>query len=133
MNMHTGAVFPIMLRPFVEPDLVPVFEQLFRRVQGRLATDKYQATEDPAKEGNPDRVKNISPYNLDTALNLHCGALSVVIESPSHGFSTAKRQDKLVVFTPDDLVNIQLLCHLEAMKFLGETGGRARWTPTRRR
>lgn len=133
MNMHTGAVFPIMLRPFVEPDLVPVFEQLFRRVQGRLALDKYQATEDPAKEGNPDRVKNISPYNLDTALNLQCGALSVVIESPSHGFSTAKRQDKLVVFTPDALVNIQLLCHLEAMKFLGETGSRARWTPTRRR
>lgn len=41
---------------------------------------------DPEIEANPDRV-NTGTFYLDGALNLHCGALSVVVESPSHGFS----------------------------------------------
>ncbi|MEN6605724.1 MAG: hypothetical protein ABFD60_00650, partial [Bryobacteraceae bacterium] len=133
LNMHTGAVFPLVLRPFAEPVLTPVFENLFRRVQGRLAVEDYQATIDPEREGAASRMKRLSSYNLDTALNLHCGALSVVIESPSHGFSTAKRDGKPVIFTVDDLVSVQLFCHLEAMRFLGDTGGRARWLPAKRR
>jgi hypothetical protein len=132
LNMHTGAVFPLMHRPLAEPALTPVFEALFRRVQARLSAENLQASDDPDKEGDPARVKTPSPYNLDTALNLHCGALSVVIESPSHAASKAKRAGKPVIFTPDNLVDAQLLCHQEAMKFLVETGGRHRWAPGNR-
>ena len=131
LNMHTGAVFPLMHRPLTEPALTPVFDALFRRVQARLALENLQASDDPDKEGDPARVKTPSPYNLDTALNLHCGALSVVIESPSHAASTAKRAGTPVVFTPDNLLDAQLLCHQEAMKFLAETGGRHRWVPAK--
>ncbi len=132
LNMHTGAVFPLMHRPFAEPVLMPVFDALFRRVQGKLALEGLQETTDPAAEGDAKRVAASSPYNLDTALNLNCGALSVVIESPHHAYSTAKRDGKPVVFTPGDLVTAQLICHQEAMKFLAETGGRVRWTAPKR-
>lgn len=133
LNMHTGAVFPLMHRPFAEPALTPVFEKLFRLVQTRLTERGLQATNDPRTEADPLRAAPPSPYNLDTALNLHCGALSVVIESPSHAASTAKRDGKPFLFTPDDLLDAQLLCHQQAMKFLVDTGGRSRWTPPTRR
>ncbi len=117
------------LRPFLEPALTPAFDALYRRVQSRLAAANFEESGDLQAEGNPEQMKTPSPYNLDTALNLHSGALSVVIESPSHAASTATRAGKPVVFTPDDLVDIQLLCHQEAMKFLAETGGRSKWLP----
>ncbi len=133
LNMHTGAVFPLMHRPFAEPALTPVFDELFRRVQTRLTNKGLQATDDPLREADPSRVATPSPYNLDTALNLHCGVLSVVIESPSHAASTAKRDGKPFLFEPDDLLDAQLICHQEAMKFLLETGGRSRWIPPKQR
>jgi hypothetical protein len=132
LNMHTGAVFPLMHRPFCEAALTPVFEGLFRRVQSGLTHHGLQESADAAREGDPARVSSPSPYNLDTALNLHCGALSVVIESPSHAASTAKREGKPFIFTPDHLVDAQLICHQEAMKYLAESGGRSRWTPPKR-
>ena len=133
LNMHTGAVFPLMHRPFAEPALTPVFEELFRRVQTGLTERGLQASSDPRTEADPARVATSSPYNLDTALNLHCGALSVVIESPSHAASTAKRDGKPFLFRPDDLLDAQLICHQQALKFLADTGGRSRWTPPRQR
>jgi hypothetical protein len=133
LNMHTGAVFPLMHRPFAEPVLTPVFDALFRRVQTRLTEEGLQASDDPRREADPARVATSSPYNLDTALNLHCGALSVVIESPSHAASTGKRHGKPFVFTPHHLLDAQLLCHQEAMKFLAEKGGRSRWAPPKPR
>jgi len=134
LNMHTGAAFTTMLRPFIEPALTRAFEQLFRRVQTRLTLAKLESTDDPSQEADPARER-MSVYNLDTALNLHCGALAVLIESPSHGFSTGKRDGKLFVHTPGDIMKAQLICHQEALKFLAETGGRAKWTarpPARR-
>ena len=132
LNMHTGAAFTTMLRPFIEPALTPAFEALFRRVQTRLTLEKLQSSDDVSKEADPARQR-MSGYNLDTALNLHSGALAVLIESPSHGFSTGKRYGKLFVHKPDDILNAQLICHQESMKFLAETGGRWRWTPNRGR
>jgi len=131
LNMHTGAVFPLMHRPFAEPLLTPVFDELFRRVHTQLTAEGLQASKDPAKEGNPRRVDAMAPYNLDTALNLNSGALAVVIESPSHAASTAERGGQALLWTPDDLVNIQLICHQEAMKYLAEAGGRSRWAVTK--
>jgi hypothetical protein len=132
LNMHTGAAFTTMLRPFIEPALTPAFEALFRRVQTRLTLEKLQSSDEVSKEADPARQR-MSGYNLDTALNLHSGALAVLIESPSHGFSTGKRYGKLFVHKPDDILNAQLICHQESMKFLAETGGRWRWTPNRGR
>ena len=133
LNMHTGAVFPLMHRPFCETALTPVFDELFRRVQTGLTEWGLQASGEPRSEADPARVATPSPYNLDTALNLHCGALSVVIESPSHAASTAKRDGKSFRFTPEDLLDAQLICHQQAMKFLADTGGRSRWTPPKQR
>jgi hypothetical protein len=126
LNLHTGAVYPLMHRPFVEGALMPAFEALFGQVQGRLAAEGLQRTRDRQAEGDPKKSP-LSTYNLDTALNLHCGALSAVVEFPSHGFTSARQGGELRPFTADDLVTAELLVHLEAMKFLAATGGRANW------
>lgn len=127
MNMHTGAQFMHPLKPFVEPILLPVWEQLYRKVMTGLTTAGLARTDDPAVEANPARERQ-SAYNLDTALNLHCGALSVVVESPAHDYSPAERMGKPFRQTPDLLLDAQMICHENAMRFLAETGGRASWT-----
>jgi hypothetical protein len=128
LNLHTGAVYPLMHRPFVEAALMPAFDALFRQVQGRLAIEGLARTRDPQVEGDPKRSPQ-STYNLDTALNLHCGALSAVVEFPSHGFTSAKQGGELRPFSAGDLVTAELLVHLEAMKYLAATGGRVQWAP----
>jgi len=127
LNMHTGAQFLHPLRSFLEPALTPAFEDLYRRVMTRLTAAELQRTGDPAKEADPARER-LSTFNLDSALNMHCGAMSVLVESPAHDFSTAERNGKPFVHTPENLLDAQLIAHQEAMKFLAETGGRARWT-----
>lgn len=128
LNMHTGAIYMLMHRPFAEPALTPVFDKLFSKVMTALAVNGLQETTDPQTEADPKRVKQ-GQFNLDGALNMHCGALSVVVESPSHGFSGKNRKGEATLLTPDMLLDSQLICHREAMKFLSETGGRSKWTP----
>jgi hypothetical protein len=128
LNLHTGATFVHPLRPFVEPALTPTFDALYRRVMTRLTAAGLQASDDPAVAADPARERP-SPFNLDSALNLHCGSLSVVVESPSHTYTTARRKGRPFVHAPDHLLDAQLICHQEAMGFLAETGGRSRWTP----
>lgn len=127
MNMHTGAQFMHPLRPFVEPVLNGAFEVLYRRVMTGLTTAGLARTDDAAVEANPSRER-MSPYNLDTALNLHCGALSVVVESPAHDYSPAERMGMPFRQTPDLLLDAQMICHQESMRCLIETGGRSQWT-----
>jgi hypothetical protein len=128
LNMHTGAQFMHPLRPFVEPVLTPVFDDLYSRVMSRLTEAGLQATGNVSVEADPKRER-LQGYNLDTALNLHCGALSITVESPSHNFSTAKKGGEPFFHTPLHLLEAQLLCHQESMKFVAETGGRSRWLP----
>jgi hypothetical protein len=128
MNMHTGATFMEPLRSFLEPALTPAFEGLYRRIKTTLTRAGLQATDDAVIEADPARQR-ISVFNLDSALNLQCGSLSVLVESPSHAFSKALRKDQPFVHTPDHLLDAQLHCHQEAMGYLAETGGRWRWTP----
>jgi hypothetical protein len=134
MHMHTGAPFRNyyirMLRDFGEPVLTPVFDQLYAQVHTRLALERLQSSNDPAVEANPAQA-TLGSFNLPAALNFHCGALNVVVESPSHGFSGYNRQGEMVTHTPDMLLDAQLYCHLEAMRFLADTGGRAQWAPGR--
>ena len=128
MNMHTGANFLHPLRSFIEPALTPAFEDMYRRVITQLTRAGLQHTDDVALAADPSRER-LSVFNLDSALNMHCGALSVLVESPSHAFSGAKRNGQPFFHTPENLLDAQLICHQEAMKFLVETGGRSRWTP----
>lgn len=129
MNMHTGATYMNVHRPMCEPVLTHIFDSLYARIHTKLTVEGLQRTKDVLEEANPARVQK-SAYNLDTALNLHCGALSVVVESPSHGFSRKNKAGEVVLHTPDMLLDAQLTCHQEAMKFLAESGGRSHWTPS---
>ena len=131
INMHTGAVFMQMHRPFCDPALSPVFDSLYTCVHSGLALHGLQNTKDPKVAADLNGVPN-GVYNLDGALNLHCGALSVVVESPSHGFSGKNDDGKAVLQTPDMLLDAQLVCHQEAMRFLVKSGGRSVWTPGRK-
>ncbi len=79
---------------------------------------------------HPRLLRQDCVYTPTNGLNLHCGALSVVVESPSHSFSTMNRNKEIAFLTPDMLLDSQLLCHLEAMRFLVESGGRSKWTPS---
>jgi hypothetical protein len=128
LNMHTGALYVIMHRPLAEPALSPVFDSLFAHVQSELSLHGLQNTKNPEIEGDINNAPQ-SVYNLDAALNFHCGALSVVIESPSHSFSGINSSGDRVLLTPEMLLEGQLICHQEALKFLAETGGRSEWLP----
>jgi len=130
INMHTGAVYMRMDRPLGEPALRPAFDTLFKYVHSELAVNGLQESNDPAIEGNPARATT-GVYNIDGALNWHCGALSVVVESPSHAFSSNNTTHKAKIESPDNLLNAQLICHQQAMKFLAKTGGRSKWLPGR--
>lgn len=131
MNMHTGATFLHPLRSLNEPVLTPAFEEMYRRVLSELTRAGLQQTDDVQREANPARER-LSVFNLDSALNLHCGSLSVLVESPSHAFSTARRKGEPFFHTPENLLDAQLICHQESMRFLAETGGRVRWTTNKK-
>ncbi|MDX9978409.1 MAG: M14 family zinc carboxypeptidase [Lentisphaeria bacterium] len=132
VNLHTGAppnnYFCRMHRPFFEPALRPVFDRLYAAVHGGLARAGLQSTTDPELEGDPTKVPQ-GVYNLDTAINLHCGALTCLIESPCHSFTGKDRAGNPVFPDPGLLLDQQLVCHREALRFLLETGGRCVWTP----
>ncbi len=130
LNLHTGAdtvnYYVRMLRPVMEAVLTPAFDGLYRAVQTGLARAGLQASSDPAVEADPAHApKNV--YNLDTALNFHCGALSVVVESPSHGYAGKNQRGGEIRQSADRLLDAQLLVQEGAMKYLVEAGGRARW------
>ena len=128
MNMHTGVpkdnYFMQIHRPFSEPELQPIFEALYKKIKTSLTNNKLQGTTNLTLETTPPVM---SRYNLSTALNLHCGALSVVVESPSHGFQGTNLAGVHTSHTPQTLLDTQMIAHLEAMRFLVETGGRSKW------
>lgn len=128
INMHTGAHYLNLHRPFAEPVLSSVFDSLYKYVHTRLTTEGLQNTKNIEIEANPKRAP-LGTFNLDGALNMHSGALSVVVESPSHSFSGKYSDGKIAFLTPEMLLESQLICHLEAMRFLVESGGRSKWTP----
>jgi len=130
LNMHTGAppknYYQRMHRPFIEDALNDAFENLYRRTHTRLTLENLQSSSDPDLESRVPQKKGFG-YNLDTILNLHCGALPVLIEAPCQGFSGTNREGEIVLQTPDMTTDAQLICHQEAMGYLNETGGRVRW------
>lgn len=128
LNMHTGARFFKLLRPSCEEVLTPVFDAFYRRLLTRLTREGLQAGGDVEANADPGKVRAFGG-NLDTALNLHCGALCMTPESPSHACLVAERKGAPpFIHTPEMLLDAQLLAHQEAMAFLAETGGRIAWT-----
>lgn len=131
-NMHTGAppenYYVRAHRPPVEQKLAPVFDELYRAIHTALAHAGLQETRDPKIEATPPTRPN-GPMNLETAMNLHCGVLPVLIEAPSHSFAGRNRKGQPAPHTPDMLVDAQLVCHQAGMGFLAERGGRVKWAP----
>ncbi len=136
LNMHTGApgfdYYIRLHRPVMEAVLVPVFDSLYKYVHSKLALEGLQGTMDPATETDPLNILK-DKYNLDAALNLHCGSLSLLIEAPSHSFAGTDRSGEPAIQTPEMILDAELVVFQETMKFLVETGGRSKWTPDPRR
>jgi hypothetical protein len=130
LSMHTGA--PLnnyhtrMYRPFIEPVLMPAWENLYRHTHTQLTKANLQATHDIALESDPNQQK-MSVFNLDSALNLHCGALTTIVESPCPGYAAQSRDGSYVSHTAEEILLAQLICHQECMAYLAHTGGRIRW------
>ena len=129
LNMHTGVptnnYFIQIHRPFSEPELQPVFDAFYKKVKTGLTKNNLQGSKDAS-------IESILPgkmmaYNLSTALNLHCGALSIVIESPSHGYQGKNLAGEPTSHTPATLLEGQLGTHLESLRFLAESKGRSGW------
>lgn len=133
LNMHTGSTYISVLSSYMEASLKPAFDTFYNYVNTGLTLNGLKKTNDLQKEAVSKSVPGSMGCYLDGLLNLHCGALSVVIESPSHGFNWPDEAGKINYFSPDRLIDGQLICHQEAMRFLVESGGRAAWTPEKKR
>src|SRR5690606_33320182 len=76
VNMHTGAppknYYMRAHRPFMEAKLNPVYDDLYRAIHTALTEAGLQGSRDVAREADPSRVRP-GQFNLDSALNLHCG------------------------------------------------------------
>jgi len=132
LNLHTGVpldnYFMRVHRPLLEPDLQPVWAAFYRHTHTRLAAAGLQSTNDPTVEADPTTAPQ-GIYNLDTAINLHCGALCVVVESPSHSYTGRRRDGTPAPTEPMGLLDAQLTLSTAACEFLVQEGGRVRWLP----
>lgn len=132
VNMHTG-VPPHYIRPLrsvLEPALQPIWERFYRNSYAGLERHGLLMGLNGNDEGltsYEEPSARQSPFNLNSAINFHSGAMSFTVESPNHGFSGKNKAGELVRMTPDIILDCHLVFHTEAIKFLAQTGGRARW------
>jgi hypothetical protein len=110
----------------MEDALAPAFNGLYRAVHTALVRAGMQGSNDLSVEAEPP-LNTSYGYNLDTALDFHCGVLSVVVEFPSHGYAGKNQRGDVVRQSADQLLDAELTVQKEAMKYLADTGGRARW------
>ena len=130
LNLHTGAglddYFARVHPPVGEEALKPAFDGLYRAVHAALTRAGMQGSSDVAAESDSSHANGYG-YNLDSALDYHCGALSLVVEFPSHAFSGKNRKGEVVRHTADHLLDEELTVQEESMKYLVAAGGRAKW------
>ena len=88
LNMHTGGAFTTLVREFIEPSLNQAWEELYKRAHTALTLAKLRGSDDLARETDPAHASR-DAFNLSSAINLNCGALAVLFESPSHAASPA--------------------------------------------
>jgi hypothetical protein len=60
-------------------------------------------------------------------LNFNCGALSLIVEFPSHAYAGHNHRGDVVRHTASQLVDEELLVQQETMRYLAVAGGRMRW------
>jgi hypothetical protein len=111
---------------FGETKLIPVFDKVFKSIHTELTVRGLQQSTDTIVEANPQRSSKFD-YNLDGALNLHCGALTILLEAPSHSFSGKYKDGKVWFHSPEMLLDGELICQQKAMEFLVSKGGRSKW------
>lgn len=132
LNWHTGAplenYYTRLHREFIHPSLDLHFREIYRRIHTRLTKEGLQSTNDVELEADPD-LAPIGTFNLDTAINLHSGALPILIEQACHGRSGTNRNGEVVEPDLDRILDEGLYTNIEAMRYLVETGGRIKWTP----
>jgi hypothetical protein len=130
LNLHTGAgandYYARMHVPVMEEALRPAFNGLYRAVHTALVRAGMQGSSDLSVEADPSRTQGFG-YNLDTVLDYNCGALSVVVEAPSHAYAGRNQRGEVVRHSADQLVDEALLVQQEAMSYLVAAGGRSRW------
>lgn len=130
LNLHTGAgaqdYYTRMHTPVMEEALRPAFEGLYRSVHTALVRAKMQGSDDLSVEADPKRTQGF-PYNLDTALDYNCGALSLIVEFPSHAYAGHNHGGEVVRHTASQLVEEELLVQQETIRYLAAAGGRMRW------
>jgi hypothetical protein len=130
-NMHTGPAFDNYYVKMMRP---AGFDSLYNRVNKELIINGLQDPDDIVKEpAQPRQQSSTLPCNLNSALNMLCGALGIVVEAPGHGFSGTNRQGMDVVQTPEMLVDAQIIIHQEAIRYLGDSGGLSKWSPAAKR
>lgn len=131
LNLHTGAnwndYFLVLCRSDIGSTLVPAWTALYRRVHSALAVGGYRSTNDPEVESNVAHTASFG-QNLDTAINLHAGTLSAMIESPSVSFAGKRRDGTPAPSDPLDLLDAHLLLFTEVFEYIAETGGLPAWT-----
>jgi hypothetical protein len=130
LDAHTGVsdndYFLLMHKAFMVPNLDKAFDGLFTQVHTGLALSGLQSTGDPEIEADPRRTA-IGSYNLDTVLNLNCGALIALYENPSCSYCGRNRKGETVIQIPDMILDGQLVVYREAFRYLVETGGICKW------
>ncbi len=123
LNMHVGVsktdYFMHIHRPLTVVNAQPAFDAFYRQLKTRLTEENLQSSTDVSFEADPERVK-CGGFNLDTALNMHSGALSIVIESPGHGYGGTHRTGEPVAHPPEVLLEMQMIAYEEALKFLNQ-------------
>lgn len=80
-------------------------------------------------EADPTDAAPIVP-NLDTAINLHAGTLSVLVESPSHSWAGRRRDGTPALTDPILVLDAHLVLFQSAFDYLAETGGLSSWKAT---
>lgn len=131
LNLHTGAkwddYFLMLCRSDLGRAVVPAWTELYRRVHSALAVAGHRSTTDPATESDPALTSSFG-QNLDTAINLHAGTLSAIIESPSVSFAGKRRDGTPAPSDPLALLDAHLVMFTAAFDFVADTGGLPAWT-----
>lgn len=134
MSMHTGVsrndYFMEMLQPSAAvypPMLFNVWRDFFTQVHTALTLKGLKKTMDVEKETTPKPKKKSGCLNMTGALAFHCGALSVTVEAPSHGYAGVYDDGTPVQVSPEKSLAEQLTAHQAAMEFLNRKGGVAIW------
>lgn len=97
-----------------------------RHAHTALTIAGHRSTDDLAREADPTNIPPIVP-NLDTAINLHAGTLSALVESPSHSRAGRRRDGTPAPTDTILLLDAHLVLVRATFDYLADTGGLVAW------